>query len=237
MADPISFISEHMFDPAILIFLAIALQSASFLLTGQLKLRLLFMTGTLMSIFYFLIVREDPAWEPVIEDFILGAANLYGLTMLLLDRSPRLIPADQRPLFDKLEGMQPGVFRALMKQGEIRRLECAEVLTTEGEVPDRLFYLLEGDIHVIRDEEVLKLELDDFVGELSLILGTAASATTKAYANAQIVEWDRKKLTRAMERNQMLEMSLRSLMAQNMAKKVARKRVFAEARDDDSLTP
>lgn len=202
--------------------LAVGCQSASFLLTGQVKLRLMFLLGSSLSIFYFLIVLSEPVWEPAIEDIIMGLANIYGLSVLLIGRSTWLIPADQKLLFEKLGGIQPGEFRALMKHGTIRTLQRDEFLTYKDEVPDKLFYLMDGQVQVIRDGIIINLEECDFIGEISLILGTTASATTKALQETMLVEWDRKSLSASMKRNEELKVAIEALMAENMAHKVAR---------------
>lgn len=214
-------VESEVLQPANLVYVAAGAQVLGYLFRDQVKLRLLLLFGTLFYVLYYALAATEPLWDAIVASSVLGAANLVGLSSLLLSRSAWLIPAEQRALFQMLGGIQPGDFRALMKFGTIRTAETEEEITRLGETPDRLFYVCEGEPRVVKAGGEFGIPCRCFIGEVSLMLGTPASATVRLPAGALFVEWPRVRLARAMARNNRLKLALEALMAEDMARKVA----------------
>ncbi len=207
--------------PEHLVFLAAAIQAAALLFQGQTKIRVLLLIGSMTYLLYYAFAADEPLWEAMIATFAMSVANIIGLTAYLLGNAVRLIPASQLGLYSMLGGVEPGEFRALMRHGRIRRLAADEALTTVGKVPERLYYVIEGDIEIEQGQGRFIIPPRHFIGEVSLMLGTPASATAHARAGAQVVEWSRERLVKAMARKPKLMIAVESLLGRDMARKVA----------------
>lgn len=208
--------------PGNLVFIAAAAQVVGMLCRSQTLLRIFLLIG---SSFYFLnyaFAAEEPLWQGMAASTAMSMANVYGLSMLLLSRSTRIIPADQLALYRIMGGLEPGHFKALMRFGEVRTLQADEVLTVKGDVPDRLFYVIEGAVEIEKDAApAFRIPPRHFIGEVSLILGTPASATVRAPAGTRVIEWPRQSLAREMQRRNRLKLAVEALIARDMARKVA----------------
>lgn len=208
--------------PGNLVFIAAAAQVVGMLCRSQTLLRIFLLIG---STFYFLnyaFAADEPLWQGMAAATAMSTANVYGLSMLLLSRSTRIIPADQLALYRIMGGLEPGHFKALMRLGEVRALQADEVLTVKGDVPDRLFYIIEGAVEIEKDAApAFRIPPRHFIGEVSLILGTPASATVRAPAGTRVIEWPRQSLAREMQRRNRLKLAVEALIARDMARKVA----------------
>ncbi len=211
----------NLLTPENLVFLAAAIQAAALLFRGQIRIRVLLLIGSMVYLVYYMIVATEPLWEAMIATAAMSVANVYGLCALLLGNTVRLIPASQIPLFSMFGTVAPGEFRALMRHGKIRRSIDDEILTTLGEVPESLYFIIDGDVDIKQGVGHFRIPSRHFIGEVSLMLGTPASATVQLRAGAQIVEWPREQLMRAMGRHPKLKIAVESLLGRDMARKVA----------------
>jgi len=212
---------SDLIQPQHLVFLAAAIQTAALLFQGQTKIRVLLLIGSMTYLLYYAFAADEPLWEAMIATIAMSLANIVGLTTYLLGNTVRLIPASQLGLYSMLGGVEPGEFRALMKHGRVRRLTEDEALTTVGQVPERLFFVIEGDIEIEQGAGRFYTPPRHFIGEVSLMLGTPASATAYAKAGTQIVEWSRGQLIKSMARRPKLMVAVESLLGRDMARKVA----------------
>ncbi|MFT7575962.1 MAG: hypothetical protein ACI9XZ_002346 [Alphaproteobacteria bacterium] len=214
-------IVELLIQPQNFVYLAAATQAAGLLLRAQIILRLFLLAGSGFYLTYYAVAAAFPLWEAIAAEALIASANGYGLAMLLLGRSRWLIPAGQLDLFDMIGELEPGEFKTLMRYGRIRTLETGEVFTVEGQIPDRLVYVIDGVVEIQKGSAQFELPSKHFIGEISLILNTPASATTRAPEGAQIVEWPRNDLTHAMNRNHRLKLAVEAIIGKDMARKVA----------------
>ncbi|MCP5080374.1 MAG: cyclic nucleotide-binding domain-containing protein [Alphaproteobacteria bacterium] len=211
----------NLLTPDNLVFLAAAIQAAALLFRGQIKIRVSLLIGSMVYLIYYMTVATEPLWEAMIATAAMSVANVFGLGALLLGNTVRLIPARQIPLYSMFGSVAPGEFRALMRFGKIRRLTDDEVLTSIGEVPDSLYFIIDGELEIQQGLGRFRTPSRHFIGEVSLMLGTPASATVNIKAGAQLVEWPREQLIRAMGRHPKLKIALESLLGRDMARKVA----------------
>ena len=214
-------ILELLVQPASLVIGAGACYVLGLLFKNQVILRLLILIGTAFYIWYYYIAAEEPLWDAIITSMLIGAANVIGFINLLISQSPRFISSAQMDLYSMLGGMQPGNFRRLMKIGTRRVLDGDEQLTTQNEVPEKLFYILAGEVIVDKDGNRFTAGPRVFVGEISMILGTVASASVYLSKGAEIVEWDRGILFKEMATNDSFRIAVEAVISKDMAHKVA----------------
>ncbi len=207
--------------PDNLVFLAAAIQAAALLFRGQTKIRVFLLLGSIVYLLYYMTVATEPLWEAMIATAAMAVANVYGLCALLLGNTVRLIPASQMPIYTMFGSVAPGEFRALMRHSSVYRTEQDAVLTELGEVPQSLYFIIDGELEICQGVGQFRIPSKHFIGEVSLMLGTPASATVYLKAGAHVVEWPRDRLIREMTRYPKLKIALESLLGQDMARKVA----------------
>ena len=177
--------------------------------------------GTALYIGYYYIAAEEPLWGAIYTSVLIGIANIIGFINLIISQSPRFISAGQMDLYTMLGGMEPGNFRKLMKIGSRRILSSDEQLTVQNEMPDRLFYVLSGEVIIDKDGNRFSAGPRVFVGEISIVLGTSASASVFLSKGAEIVEWDRNTLFNAMAAKDSFRVAVEAVIGKDMAQKVA----------------
>lgn len=212
---------DQLIEPGHLVFLAAAIQAVALLFQGQVRIRFFLLIGSMVYLTYYMIAADEPLWEAMVATLAMSAANIYGLAALLMANTVRSIPGDQIALFSMFGGVEPWEFRSLMRHGQIRRLTENEALTTLGEVPENLYFIIDAGIEIEQGHGRFRIPPGHFIGEVSLVLGTPASATTHVKAGTQLVEWPRERLIRKMARQPKLMVTVVSLLSRDMGRKVA----------------
>jgi hypothetical protein len=201
--------------------IAMSLQIVGFLMRDQVTLRLLVLAGSAFYVLYYVIVADTPLWDAIVGTSLIAAANLVGLVALLLSRARFTVPSDQRDMLDALRPLEPGLFRRLMRAGEMVRPASARPMTEEGSAPDALWFVAEGRIEIDKFGESVEIEGPCFIGEIAWLQGVPATATTRLLPDARAVRWPRAALAKATRRSPRLATALEALIAQDMARKVA----------------
>ncbi|MEP3628521.1 MAG: cyclic nucleotide-binding domain-containing protein [Hyphomicrobiales bacterium] len=208
-------------QPGSLVIGAGACYVLGLLFKNQIILRILILIGTGLYIGYYYLAAAEPLWGAIYTSVLIGIANIIGFINLLISQSPRFIAAGQMDLYNMLGGMEPGNFRKLMKTGHRRILDSDEQLTVQGTVPEKLFYILSGEVIIDKDGNKFNAGPRVFVGEISIILGTAASASAFLAKGAEIVEWDRNTLLKEMAAKDSFRVAVEAIIGKDMAQKVA----------------
>ncbi len=205
-----------------IIVLAFGFQAAGFLSRDQILLRCLVLISSGFYIAYYYTHDPSPLWDAIFGSSAIAMATLYGLVLLLLSRMTFTVPKHQRGLFRSIGELEPGLFRRLMKAGAWKTAERKVVVTVEGRVPSSLYYVISGTPHVLKGAARFKVESGCFLGEVSYILGSPASATVELPAGAEYIEWPRPVLEKLFRRSNRMKLAVEALIAQDMARKVAR---------------
>jgi hypothetical protein len=108
------------------------------------------------------------------------------------------------PLFQDMSEEQ---VRAIISGLCLRTFSAGEILVTEGEPGGSMFLIASGSVRVyVRNSEgfnvaLRNLGLGDFYGEISLLTGSARTATVTASSRCEILELDRAELRRISEQH------------------------------------
>lgn len=207
--------------PANLVLLAGAIQAAAMLFRNQIMLRCILIAGTFLYVLYYLTVVSPPLYEAALISTAIGLSTLYGLIRLLLDRSQILTNADIIPIHQAMGAIEPGHFRRLMRLGQRHTLTAEKYLTQEGTIPDKLYFVTSGTLVAEKDTSIFTLHGPMFIGEIAYITGTPASATIRASAGAELVEWKSDALQKETRRKPALGLALEARLARDLAAKVA----------------
>ena len=197
---------------------------SGFLFRDQVILRLLVLSGTALYIAYYYLHPTEPLWDAIFASVAIGVANVIGLAGLLYEKVPLLIGAD-RPIFEAIErihpnAVSPGVFRALMRSATIQNVGEPTLLTRTGQRPDALILVVSGPVRLEKAGRRIALELPCFIGEISFLTGSAASADAWALPGAMVVRWRTDRLHKRLIADARLDQSVRALLSYDMAAKV-----------------
>ncbi len=213
-------------SPGGMVLLAAFLQTIAYLFQNQILMRVLLLIGTFLYLWYYFIAAAEPLWAAIYGSAAIAATSIFGFAALLIGRSKWIIPTAHRDIFEHFPGVEPRVFRKLMKAAVIRDVEAEEVLTEIGKAPDHLFYIISGHVTVEKEEAAFQVPALNFIGEISMLLGKSskASAAVTAPAGTRLIAWPRRKLERIVQNDPKARISLEALLARDMAAKLARSR-------------
>jgi len=200
--------------------LAVVCYIAGLLFRDQIILRLLLLAGSGFYIVYYSTAAQTPLWYGIAGSIGIVAANLWGLSSLVLSRRPSTVPHRQRGIREAMGRMEPGLFRRLMRLGDEIRAGRPVTLTEEGARPGALWFLASGRARLVKGGRAGWLEGPCFVGEVSWLTGSPASAEVSALPGAVLIRWERAELRRAVRRSVRLETALEAAIAVDMARKV-----------------
>jgi hypothetical protein len=204
-----------------LVHIAALINVSGMFFRDQFMLRLLVLVSTLLYIVYYLVVPDTPLWDAIAWCVVLTGVNAVMMVLIILDRKQFFLTDVESRLFRSLLTFSPGEFRKLMKAGNWRHVEDTCILTTEGKPPDSLFFVLEGDIEVSKQGRRLFLPAGVFIGEITFLLNTPASATVRVKSGARYVEWSREALSTLLNRYPALKTTLDARLSIDLATKVA----------------
>ena len=210
------------FDTGTLLHLAALFQIVGFLIVDQLYLRLLILVGTIFYLIFYWVAFSEPLWEAIFWSSVMGAANLFIICKLMLDRTAINMSIEEKCLYDVFKEMTPGEFRKLAKVGTWRSGADESLLTTENEMPENLYFILSGTTHINKQGNRFNLSKSLFIAEVAFYLDSEASATVTVSPDARYIAWNYEELRRLLKRNPGIRAALDSNLNKDMAKKVAK---------------
>lgn len=213
---------DEYYRPGLLVYVAGAFYVTGLIITKQVVLRLLVLTGTTLYVVYYATVAATPLWEAIYVSVLIGLANIIGLTSLLAGKSRLAVPrafADVYPVFPPLP---PGDFRALMKLAKRYTVDDERQVTAEGETGDKLYFVLTGSTRLRKGDSEFILPPLFFLGEIAFLIGEKSSASAWLHPGAEVLEWDFDALRRKCRRNSRFKLALEAAISVDLSRKVAR---------------
>ena len=188
----------------------------------QLKLRLLLLVSIGITILMIVEAEGPPQWDNLFWNCVTWAINLWVTIQIVLDRTNIGLSEDEERLFSAFASLTPGEFRKLVRLATWHVADEPDILTREGIVPDRLFYVIEGGIEITKGNRTGLLGPQTFIGEIAFVRGTAASATVRVTPGSRYLAWRTMTLSAVFNRNQSFRMAVGRLLSVDMAAKVSR---------------
>lgn len=212
---------EEWMNAGILVYAAFLFQAAGFVTRDELWLRLLVVAGSFLYIAYYFFFPAEPLWGAILASALLVAINLVLIAIILRERTLVLMPDREMMLFDKLNRFSPGQFRRLMRHAEWHTASGNTQLTREGELPDRLYFIMDGEATIRKQHHSVSREGNIFAGEIAFLYHTPASATVEIGDGVHYVSWEAKALRALMQRSAAMENAVIATLSRDMAGKVA----------------
>ena len=223
--------------PELLAYIAGAFYVLGLLIINQVTLRLMVLAGTGFYILYYFTVADDPLWEAIYISVLIGTANVYGLISLLARNSKWAIPRAHKDIYDHFPGLPPGDFRTLVRMAKRGIADKDIKLTTQDTPLTKLYYVIDGETAVTKNEDKFRVPGGTFVGEVAYLMGKPASASTRLLPGAEYLEWSALDLRNASGRSARFKLALESVLSMDLAQKVSRSVAPFEAAWRPELTP
>jgi CRP-like cAMP-binding protein len=213
---------ETAFAPeAIVGHLSYGLLVLSMLMNSIVWLRAIALVSGVAGAAYSGFVLHDPVgtgWEAL---FVL--ANLTQLSLLMW-RSRRVRFSDEEFLFcqNALVLVPPALSRQFINIGSWQDLPPGTELTHQDESVDRLTYIAEGNVDVVVNGRlVASCGAGDFIGELGILSGRPATASTTATTDLRALVFERDALMRHLLRKPDLKLALQAGFKNNLRHKLS----------------
>ena len=154
--------------------------------------------------------------------------NTFWVIRILRERAAVVLPGELQPLHEKyFAALAPPEFLRLWSWGE-RRVLAGTLLAREGQRPDALYFLLRGEVAILHGgNEVTHCAAGNFIGEMSLLTGEAATADVRALGEVEVMRWPAEKLAQVRARSPGLWTKIQSVLGHDLVEKIKRQ---AEAR-------
>ena len=193
-----------------------------FLFRDQVKLRVFAAIGDLLLSVYYYVAFPDPLWNPMAWSLMNVAINTVMILLILRDGREGAMSDDELSLFRSLDALTPGQFRKLVKLGVWHRTDGDAVLTTAGEMLDKLFYVLDGKVSVVKLKKKLSVGPKIFIGELAFLRKRPATATASVPAGSLYMSWPHAELETLFQKDEELKTAMHLLMGRDVAEKMAK---------------
>lgn len=201
----------------------------SMLMRKMLYLRILAISAGTFSATYYITVGDPVSlfWE-----ILFTLVNLTQLIILAIEnRRGRFTAEEEAFVKAVLPTLERAQTRRLLKLGEWTEIADGKVLIVEDTTPSNLFYLVNGSATVERaGRPIGMVGPGDFLGEMSYLTGSAATATVTSVTPLRYLAFDRKNLRAFLEKNDEVRHALESGFNRNLIDKLVKSNTGMQAK-------
>ena len=209
-----------MLSADILVHIGAFLMLLAYLVRDQILLRGLIILGTIFYIVsYFLM--EPPLWSALLWSLSFVVINVIMIVVIYSDRASFVMSEKEGKLYQVFNSLSPGEFKKLLKIADWFDGSSEEQITTEGEIPTRLYFILDGEALIARDDKKFHVGPKVFIGELAYLIKKPATATVKLTDKVVGISWKTSSLTKLLASNPQMKIAFDGLLNQDLASKLA----------------
>lgn len=212
---------EYLTTAKVFVLLATLCYVSGLLTRRELPLRFLLLSGTSFYILYYYNVAEEPLWEAIFTSTLIGLSSLPVIYRIFRERSTFGMSDEMLTLYRSFPSFNPGQFRKMMKIGRIVETKEATILLQQGVMPTHLYLTITDGFTLKRDTQDAELGPGNFLGEISFLLGGAATATVTAQPGTSYVAWELGRLQYMMENSPTMANAISVLLNKDVARKLA----------------
>jgi CRP-like cAMP-binding protein len=205
----------------ILVHIGAFLFLLAYLVRDQILLRGLIILGTVFYIVYYFFM-ETPLWSALLWNSSFVVINLIMIGVIYSDRASFVMSEREKKLYQVFNTLSPGEFKKLLKIADWFDGSSEEQITTEGEVPARLYFIIDGEALIARDDKKFIVGPNVFIGELAYLIRKPATATVKLTDKVVGISWKTSSLIKLLASNPQMKIAFDGLLNQDLAAKLAR---------------
>ena len=210
-----------MFSLDILVHIGAFLFLIAYLVRDQILLRGLIVLGTIFYIVYYFLI-ETPLWSALLWNSSFVIINLIMIVVIYSDRASFVMSEKEEKLYQVFNTLSPGEFKKLLKIADWFNGSSEEQITTEGKVPIRLYFIIDGEASIARDDKKFSIGPNVFIGELAYLIKKPATATVTLTNKVVGISWKTSSLTKLLASNPQMKIAFDGLLNQDLAAKLAR---------------
>ena len=210
-----------MFSLDILVHVGAFLFLLAYLVRDQILLRGLIILGTIFYIIYYFFM-ETPLWSALLWNSSFVVINLIMIVVIYSDRASFVMTEREKKLYQVFTTLSPGEFKKLLKIADWFDGSSEEQITTEGEIPERLYFIIDGEALITRDDKKFLVGPNVFIGELAYLIKKPATATVKLTDKAMGISWKTSSITKLLAANPQMKIAFDGLLNQDLASKLAK---------------
>jgi len=202
----------------ILVHIGAFLFLLAYLVRDQILLRGLIILGTVFYIVYYFFM-ETPLWSALLWNSSFVVINLLMIGVIYSDRASFVMSEREKKLYQVFNTLSPGEFKKLLKIADWFDGSSEEQITTEGEVPARLYFIIDGEALIARDDKKFFVGPSVFIGELAYLIKKPATATVKLTDKVVGISWKTSSLIKLLASNPQMKIAFDGLLNQDLAAK------------------
>ena len=210
-----------MLSSDILVHIGSFLLLLAYLVRDQILLRAVIILGTIFYIVYY-ILMEAPLWSALLWNVSFVVINLIMIVVIYSDKTSFVMSEKEAKLYQVFYTLSPGEFKKLLKIADWFEGSSEEKITTEGEIPSRLYFIINGEALIARDDKKFIVGPNVFIGELAYLTKKPATATVKLTDKVVAISWKTTSLTKLLASNPQMKIAFDGLLNQDLAAKLAK---------------
>ena len=205
----------------ILVHIGAFLMLLAYLVRDQILLRGLIILGTIFYIVSYFFM-DPPLWSALLWSASFVVINAIMIVVIYSDRASFVMSEQEEKLYQVFNALSPGEFKKILKIADWFDTPSAEQITTEGEIPERLYFIIDGEALVARNNKEFFVGPNVFIGELAYLIKKPATASVKLTDKAVGVSWKTSSLTKLLAANPQMKIAFDGLLNQDLASKLAK---------------
>ena len=210
-----------MLSSDILVHIGSFLLLLAYLVRDQILLRAVIILGTIFYIVYY-ILMEAPLWSALLWNVSFVVINLIMIVVIYSDKTSFVMSEKEAKLYQVFYTLSPGEFKKLLKIADWFDGSSEEKITSEGEIPSRLYFIINGEALIARDDKKFIVGPNVFIGELAYLTKKPATATVKLTDKVVAISWKTTSLTKLLASNPQMKIAFDGLLNQDLAAKLAK---------------
>ena len=210
-----------MLSADILVHIGAFLMLLAYLVRDQILLRALIVLGTSFYVVNYFIM-EPPLWSALLWSMSFIVINLIMIFVIYSDRASFIMSEREEKLYQVFNTLSPGEFKKLLKIADWFDCPSEEQITTQGKIPEYLYFIIDGEALIARDDKKFLVGPNVFIGELAYLIKKPATATVKLTDKAVGINWKTSRLTKLLASNPQMKIAFDGLLNQDLAAKLAK---------------
>ena len=205
--------------------LSFAAAALSFLMKDIILLRVIAILSSLLGIVYNFFATAEPLWLVIFWLSIFIVINLYQTITILFES--RLVEfteseLDIRNKFFKQLSLTH--FKKLINLGKYQTFpEEARIIRMNQDTPE-LKLIISGAVKIKQNDKILAtLRAGSFIGEISFMSGSKASANVSASEETKVIAWDQMGLRKLLLANPSLHLIFSEIINKDLSQKLSTK--------------
>ena len=198
------------------------LTALSFLMRDILFLRVLATASCLLGVAYNYFLPEGPLWLVIFWLSVFTMINVIRIALLFIENRSVNFSDEERELYQTLfRNFSPVEFMKLMNLGHWYKSVEGEILAIENEPLRDVKLIYNGEVAVERQsQEIASLRDGTFIGEMSYLQDSRATATVRTKRPTRYVAWPREDLRKLLKRNPTMDIAMSKLFQLDLARKL-----------------